>query len=319
MEIQTIKFHSFIMEMSVFQQRYGAEKDGHHNLVSGLSKFREFVEQHCMLWTCFTVFCDLSQLLRALYLVLFSLQLSFAHIFSACCAQRPISLWQFFGLKVAFLLPVFGFSVEPLVSLSEGSLHHDPSIYIQLLDVHLLAWDPGSWYGDYGCLQKWRIQTEWWWIQKTPTPRNAQCMGYLYLNLISNKTYFPSHQLDVKLSWMVIIGTLDLQKPQVFKVANTTIGSPAALWSFNLCWCSEPHFCYESVLVGFRCFEESSEKTTWNTHHSSMGPLYKSSMRTPKKKHDPFFWGGGWGVLWEEILGYHFAKKERRLNLYTKR
>lgn len=135
MEIQTIRFHSFIMVMSFLQQRYGAEKDGHHNLVSGLSKFREFAEQHCMLWTCFTVFCDLSQLLRALYLVLFSLQLSFAHIFAACCAQRPMSLWQFLGLKVAFLLPVFVFSVEPLVSLSEGSLHHDPSIYIELLDV----------------------------------------------------------------------------------------------------------------------------------------------------------------------------------------
>ena len=37
-------------------------------------------------------------------------------------------------------------------------------------------------------------------LKKSPTPRNAQCMGYLYLNLISNKTYFPSHQLDVKLS-----------------------------------------------------------------------------------------------------------------------
>ena len=231
LEIQTIKFHSFIIEMSFFQQRYGAEKDGHHNLVSGLSKFREFVEQHCMLWTCFTVFCDLSQLLRALYLVLFSLQLSFAHMFAACCARRPISLWLCFGLKVAFLLPVFGFSVEPLVSLSEGSLHHDPSIYIQLLDVHLLAWDPGSWYGDYGCLQKWRIQTEWWWIQKTPTPRNAQCMGYLYLNLISNKTYFPSHQLDVKLSWMVIIGTFDLQKTQVFKVASLGVPYRGKGWS----------------------------------------------------------------------------------------
>lgn len=59
-------------------------KNGHHNLVS----FREFVERQCMVWTCFTVFCDFSHLLRALYLVLFSLKLFFAHICVICLCTR---------------------------------------------------------------------------------------------------------------------------------------------------------------------------------------------------------------------------------------
>ena len=118
LEIQTIKFHSFIIEMSFFQQRYGAEKDGHHNLVSGLSKFREFVEQHCMLWTCFTVFCDLSQLLRALYLVLFFFAtLLCAHVCGMLCTKTHIivTVFWFESCISTSSLWLFGWAVSLIV------------------------------------------------------------------------------------------------------------------------------------------------------------------------------------------------------------
>lgn len=213
MEIHTIKFHSFIMEMSFFQQRYGAEKDGHHNLVSGLSKFREFAEQHCMLWTCFTVFCNLSQLLWALYLVLFSLQLSFAHMFAACCAQRPISLWQFFWFESCISTSSLwfpGWAVSLIVGgfPPSWSIHFYPVARCSLAGVRprIMIWR--LWM-----FSEMRDSNRMMVNSKNTHPRNAQWMGYLYLNLVSNKMHFPSHQLDVKLSWMVIIGTLDLQKP----------------------------------------------------------------------------------------------------------
>ena len=240
------------------------------------------------------------------------------------------------------------FLVWKLLSLSEGSLHHDPSIYIQLLDVHLLAWDPGSWYGDYGCFQKWGIQTEWWWIENNhslPAMHSEwdTCTSISY-NLVSHKIHVPSQQFDVKLSWMVIIGTLDLKKNTpsipyggIFKgslpgegvesrvdcsakkeVANTTIGSPAALWSFNLCWCSAFRiFVMKLFSLVIGVLRKFSTKT-WNTHHSSMGPLYKNGMRTPKNSMILFFWGGV-GVLWEEILGYHFCRKKNAALICTQK
>lgn len=46
-----------------------------------------------------------------------------------------------------------------------------------------------------------------------------------------------------------------------------------------------------------------------------MGPLYKSSMRTPTKAWSFFLRG----VLWEEIVGYHFAKKKNAALICTQK
>lgn len=170
MEIHTIKFHSFIMEMSFFSKDMVPKKMG---TTTWCQDYRSSGNLQSS-----TACCGLVSLCSVIFRNFFGLSTWCCFLCNSplrTCLRHvvhkdPYHCDSFFGLKVAFLLPVFGFPVEPLVLLSEGSLHHDPSIFIQLLDVHLQAWDPGSWYGDYGCFQKWGIQTEWWWIRKTPTP-----------------------------------------------------------------------------------------------------------------------------------------------------
>lgn len=125
---------------------------------------------------------------------------------------------------------------------------------------------------------------------------------------------------------MVIIGTFDLQKPKYSRwhlkgfptgarggveVANTTIGSPAALWSFNLCWCSAFRiFVMKLFSLVFGVFEKVQKKQLEIPIIHQWGRCIKVAWEHPKKSMILFFLGG-WGSFGKRFLATIFAKKDK--------